>query len=88
MNIEIPEETKADIIKIAEGLGPIQILEGLRDFIDREKYLLMKGKLNEETKAVVMHGLSVLTAVVAAYEQSVKEFSKKLEDATMSTESK
>ena len=49
----------------------------------REKHLLMNGNLDEDSRAIVMHGLSVLTAATLGYEQATEEFNKKLKESTV-----
>jgi len=83
MIIELPEEVKKDILEIAEKLGPIQIAEGLEDLIVREKSLLINGNLDEESRAIVIHGLSILTAATLGYQQAAEEFNQKLKKATI-----
>ena len=83
MTVELPEDIKKDILEIAGKLGPIQIAEGLEDLIVREKHLLMSENLDPETKAIVMHGLSVLTAATLGYQQAAEEFNKKLKESTV-----
>jgi hypothetical protein len=83
MNIELPEDVKKDVLEIAGKLGPIQIAEGLKDLIVREKNLFMNEDLDDESRSIVMHGLSVLTAATSGYEQAAEEFNKKLKDSTI-----
>lgn len=83
MNIELPNDIKIDIIRVAEGLGPIQIVEGLEELIIRDKFLLMNSELLPEVKEIVIHGLAILTAAVYGYKQSVTEFNKKVDEATI-----
>jgi hypothetical protein len=70
---ELPEETKQQIILLAERLGPTQILEGLEDLIVREKYLLMSDRLEPEDREIITHGLAILVAVSAGYSQAIQE---------------
>jgi hypothetical protein len=83
MDNELPEDIKADIIKVAGGLGPVQIVEGLEELIDRNKYLLTHAEYDPFTKEVIIHELAVLTAAVYGYRQSVKEFHEKIDKATV-----
>ena len=83
MNDELPDDIKADIIKVAEGLGPVQIVEGLEELIVRNRYLLTHAEFDPYTKEVIIHELAVLTAAVYGYRQSVKEFHEKLDKTTV-----
>jgi hypothetical protein len=79
---ELPEELKCDILLVAKGLGARQICEGIHDLIVRERHLLLSKSLDEEQQAIVQHGLAVLVAAAAGYEQAANDFERQLEAAT------
>ncbi len=71
--MELDKEIKKDILETAGKLGPLQIVEGLKDLLTREKILY--NKLDDNLmKEVSSHSISVLVAAITGYEMAVKDF--------------